>query len=592
MNNLLLEPSFPHLSNDMTIAKAQIEAAGAMPLTDGLPDGVVHDMCMTFALYLLRNGRTEEAAGVIDGMVYDDNAHTMPPVDNAWLWLARMSLYVADGENMLALGAAENSLRILADVHNKKSEDYLGLIGSLLYNLAYVHNALGDNSRAVKELTKAQKLFERLVKKNENRFSALLLYSVEASASIIKSRAKQMKVFAHYQTMSEIYTNELKDPKNAKVREALENLVDTLGHEGNIMLEMGNGRDAVKYFTKALRYQKKLGDAMGIKELDLSIGLAKGLHRLVNRRAAAEQLLESLLLFANKIGAEAEIKEIENIINNKNKNFNIMTLLKSIFTVAVVLLSSVAVNAQLIVGHRGSVWGVENTEAAFINGAKAGAWGLECDIHTTKDGAFVICHDGNMKRLGGTDKGFTEINVKDVLATPLKQTRRGVTYVGSLMTLGEYLDLCVEQNVVPVIEIKGDQCFNIHTETGNPAATNLTGVPALIDLITRKGLIDKAVIISFMPETIEYINKNYPKVQVQVLAGDKTTEYWQKWCLKRKIDLDAVWSLITPELVQALHKAGLKVNAWTVDDPAVFQRMKDYGVDFITTNAIFPKELK
>ena len=125
-----------------------------------------------------------------------------------------------------------------------------------------------------------------------------------------------------------------------------------------------------------------------------------------------------------------------------------------------------------------------------------------------------------------------------------------------------------------------------------PAADNLTGVPALIDLITRKGLIDKAVIISFMPETIEYIHKNYPKVQVQVLAGDKTTDYWQKWCLKRKIDLDAVWSLITPELVNALHKAGLKVNAWTVDDPKVFQKMKDYGVDFITTNAIFPKPLK
>ena len=326
MNSLLLEPSFPQLSNDMTIAKAQIESSGAMPATDGLNQDVIHDMTMTYALYLLRNSRNDEAAEVIDGMTYADDASTMSAVDNAWLWLARMSLYVLDGDNMLALGAAENALRLLADVHNKKGEDFLGLIGSLLYNLAYVHNALGDNSRAAKELTKAQKIFERLVKKNENRFSALLLYSVEASASIIKSRAKQMKVFAHYQTMTELYTNELKDTKNAKAREALENLVDTLGHEGNIMLEMGNGRDAVKYFTKALRYQKKLNDTMGLKELDLSIGLAKGLHRLVNRRTAAEQLLESLLLFANKIGAEPEIKEIENIINNKNKNFNIMTL--------------------------------------------------------------------------------------------------------------------------------------------------------------------------------------------------------------------------------------------------------------------------
>ena len=87
---------------------------------------------------------------------------------------------------------------------------------------------------------------------------------------------------------------------------------------------------------------------------------------------------------------------------------------------------------------------------------------------------------------------------------------------------------------------------------------------------------------------IEYIHTNYPDLQVQVLAGDGDINNWVKWCVERKIDLDVVWSMLTEQAVKDLHAAGLKVNVWTVDDPEVFARMSDWGVDFITTNAIFP----
>lgn len=94
------------------------------------------------------------------------------------------------------------------------------------------------------------------------------------------------------------------------------------------MLQMGNARNAVKFYTKALRYQKKISPVMGHKELTLSIGLAKALLRLVNRRAAAEQLLNSLLPLAQRLQAGDEILEIEQLLNNRNKNSNIMSMLK------------------------------------------------------------------------------------------------------------------------------------------------------------------------------------------------------------------------------------------------------------------------
>ncbi len=586
--------AFPRLRNDMTIAHAQIEQTGKMPPAAGLACDVVLDIEMCYVLHLMRDRRSAEASMLIDGLLYNDNdddvATATPPLYAAWLWLAHMTLLIDSGDYVLALSSAENALYQLAGITGKKTDDVLALLASLLYNLAIVHHNTGEDSRAAKELTKAQQLLERLAKKDEARYTPMLLKAIEASTQIITSRTKQMNVLAHYQTATALYTSQLtSDDENAS-RQALAALVDTLKKEGDIMLEVGNSRNAVKYYTKALRYQKKLSGDMGHRELTISIGLAKALMRLINRRAAAEQLLTSLLPLARRLNATAEQKEIQNLLNNKNKNFKIMNLLKTIFTIIVVLCATLSAQAQLIVGHRGSVWGVENTRAAFINGAQAGAWGLECDIHTTADGTFIICHDSNTKRVGGNETDLAQLTTMQAVNIPLTQTRRGITYAGQLMTLADYLDVCNEQNVVPVVEIKWST--NIHSSTKSPDGNTFDGVPALINLLKQKNCLDRVVIISFMSAVIEYIHQNYPQVQVQMLAGDGDINEWVDWCIKRHIDLDVLHSMLTQDAVKRLHKAGLKVNVWTVDNPDVFKRLQDWGVDFITTNAIFPKELK
>ena len=66
---------------------------------------------------------------------------------------------------------------------------------------------------------------------------------------------------------------------------------------------------------------------------------------------------------------------------------------------------------------------------------------------------------------------------------------------------------------------------------------------------------------------------------------------WVEWCKQYHMDLDVVHTLVTKEAVDAMHKAGLKVNVWTVDKVEDFERVKAMGVDYITTNARFPKEL-
>ena len=593
MNSLPITVALPRLKNDMTIARAQMTTSGTMPSSKGLDQGIVIEMEMCYAEYLIANQRDLEADQLIESILYDDDrVQELPVLYAAWLWLTRMALLINEGNPSLALGAAESALLELNDHQGKKTEDFHAIVASLLFNLALAHHQMGDNSRAVKELTKAQQLLERLAKRNEARFSAMLLMAVEASTEVIKSKTKQMNVLAHYQSASELYMSELNSGDTNATRTAMSNLVDTLGKEGDIMLEMGNGRNAVKYYTKALRYQKKLGEKMGHRDLQLSIGLAKALMRLINRRAAAEQLLRSLLPLAQRLDATAEVHEIQDLLNNKNKNVNIMTLLKSIFTAALVIVGTLNMQAQLIVGHRGSQWGVENTRAAFINGANAGAWGLECDIRVTGDGTFVVSHDDNYKRLGGPETKIADMTTEAILSTRLTSKRHGVTYAGTPCTLGEFLDICKEYNVVPVVEVK--VCTTIHSNTKAENEPVFDGIPALINLIDQKGLSDRVVIISFMPGVVDLIHRHYPDITVQVLAGDEdgTIMEWVEWCKQYKMDLDVVHTIVTKEAVDAMHAAGLKVNVWTVDRVEDFERVKAMGVDFITTNARFPNELK
>ena len=592
MYSLPITIAMPRLKNDMTIARAQMATSGPMPSIKGLDDAIVTEMKMCYAEYLITEKRDLEAEQVIEEFIYDDERmQTLPELYAAWLWLARMTLLIDSGNPSLSLGAAENALLVLSDHQGKKNEDFNAIVASLLFNLALAHHDMGDNSRAAKELTKAQQILERLTKRNEARFSALLLMAVEASTEVIKSKTKQMNVLAHYQSASELYMSELNSGDANATRTAMSNLVETLGKEGDIMLEMGNGRNAVKYYTKALRYQKKLGEKMGHRDLQLSIGLAKALMRLINRRAAAEQLLRSLLPLAQRLDATAEVHEIQDLLNNKNKNVNIMTLLKSIFTAALILIGTLSMQAQLIVGHRGSQWGVENTRAAFINGAEAGAWALECDVRVTSDGSFVISHDDSYKRLGGPETKIANMTTETVLSTRLTHKRHGITYAGTPCTLGEFLDICKTYNVVPVVEIK--VCTNIHSNTKAENEPVFDGIPALINLIDLKGLSDKVVIISFMPGVVDFIHRHYSDITVQVLAGDQDgpIEDWVDWCIKNKMDLDVIHTIITKEAVDRMHAAGLKVNVWTVDKVEDFERVKAMGVDYITTNARFPKQL-
>lgn len=234
----------------------------------------------------------------------------------------------------------------------------------------------------------------------------------------------------------------------------------------------------------------------------------------------------------------------------------------------------------LLVGHRGSNIGVENTAEAFVNGAERNYDFLECDVRVTADGQFVICHDSDTKRLGGSLE-VADATLAQLKADSLRQERHGENYSGEICTLGEYLDICRRYSIKPVIELKWSTGIN---------SDDFSNIPALIAAIEAEGFIDNCIIISSMKPCLEYIRSNWPAVELQFLGFRNWRDSFN-WCDSLRIDADIDHAYLSAEAVDSLHRAGLKVNCWTVDDLDRARELKDMGVDIITTNAILQGQL-
>ena len=58
-----------------------------------------------------------------------------------------------------------------------------------------------------------------------------------------------------------------------------------------------------------------------------------------------------------------------------------------------------------LIAHRGvSALEQENTVASFLLASYKTYFGIETDVHVTKDNKFIICHDDNIKRVTGINK--------------------------------------------------------------------------------------------------------------------------------------------------------------------------------------------
>ena len=232
-------------------------------------------------------------------------------------------------------------------------------------------------------------------------------------------------------------------------------------------------------------------------------------------------------------------------------------------------------------GHRGSYRGVENTEEAMMNGINHyGYTGLEIDVKTTSDGEYVCWHDDDLSRVGhNVTIPYTKFaDMKDLTLT---QTRGGVTYTAKILTVDRYLEICKENNVFPIIELKWAVGIN---------SNDMSRFPGLYKLIEKHGLVEEARILTSMQPSLEYVRTNYPALKCQYLCYEVTQARYE-WCKQWGIDPSVQTGGLTKAMARKCHDAGMEVACWTVNSESSYKQHGELGCTTMTCDYLVPADM-
>ncbi len=233
-------------------------------------------------------------------------------------------------------------------------------------------------------------------------------------------------------------------------------------------------------------------------------------------------------------------------------------------------------NGVKMIAHRG-LSGIEreNTCPAFVAAGNRSYFGIETDVHVTKDGKFIIIHDETTERISF---GEYNINVEEsdysevekIVLPDLDATtdRKDIR----IPLLSEYIKICKKYEKTCVLEIKN------HFEEKY--------IEKLIDEIKELEYIDNVIFISFDFENCVNVRKLLPENDVQFLTSKEiTSELIENLC-ENNLDLDIYYKQLNSENIELLHSKGIRVNCWTCDDKDEAEKLVSYGMDFITSNIL------
>ena len=226
-----------------------------------------------------------------------------------------------------------------------------------------------------------------------------------------------------------------------------------------------------------------------------------------------------------------------------------------------------------MIAHRG-VSGLEreNTNAAFVAAGVKSYYGIETDVHVTKDKKFIVVHDDDLLRVAGVNIQVEETNFDILRKIRLKdideKTEREDLCLPSLQ---EYFSICKKYQKQAILELK------------NPMDKDM--VWAIAEIAIQMEYFDKVTFISFAAENLLALREKYPFASAQFLT-ETCTDNEIAFMIENKLDADLFDECVTKGKVDKLHAAGRVVNVWTTDSLEKARALKAMGVDFITSNIL------
>ena len=106
----------------------------------------------------------------------------------------------------------------------------------------------------------------------------------------------------------------------------------------------------------------------------------------------------------------------------------------------------------------------------------------------------------------------------------------------------------------------------------------------VVALLAERGGRDEVLISSFNPATLLHLRNAAPHLDTALLVVEPPEDVVEQLVAAGHEALHPYDWWVSPELVDACHAAGLRVNVWTVDDPARMRELLELGIDGICTN--------
>jgi len=242
--------------------------------------------------------------------------------------------------------------------------------------------------------------------------------------------------------------------------------------------------------------------------------------------------------------------------------------------------------------HRGvSGEAPENTLVAFQRAVDLGIVYAELDMHATRDGHVVVCHDATLER---TTNGHGQIR-----ALSLAEVRTFDAGYHFSSDSGHTFPFRATEVRVPtlleVLEQFPTLHFTIEIKQTDPPIEEL--VIAAVRAIGRE---QQVIVASEHDAVLARVRRHAPEIAtnlgyaevfefIQRVAANQLADYHPPGhALQIPPSFQGI-PLVTSQTVDAAHTFGCEMHAWTIDDPQEMDSLLDVGVDGIMSN--FPARL-
>ena len=271
------------------------------------------------------------------------------------------------------------------------------------------------------------------------------------------------------------------------------------------------------------------------------------------------------LFYSYKQGKEYEFQEIrrEKPIEYK----------KGILAIAAILLVAAAVmyvrfdqffpletDVKIIAHRAGGNEGRENTLSGMETAWNLGAYGSEIDIQRTKDGYYVLNHDGTFKRVAGDNRKPEELTLREV---------KKLSIDGEPVPTFEEMLISSKGRMVLFTELKGNTADKQMADDA-------------VKLIKQYQMEDECVLISLKYDLIDYIETNYPEMQTGFLTFASFGKTAELNCDYIGLEEESA----TTDAIDAIHREGKKVLVWTANEKGSQKHFLCTEVDGLITDNV------